>query len=101
MNEKEVKLFNEYNIKEDLFDKVYLSDNRDKIEFYLPPILEIEFVIKQKKTERFKEKWYTLITIYIDGTLQVLTEGVGNFVTNDQMNEILRVRDIIKKLDNI
>ena len=63
---------------------------------YIPEILEIEFVINQEKTERFKKDWYILISIYTDGRLQILTAGIGNFISDEQMNEIIRVRDLIK-----
>ena len=93
------KLIKEYSILCELFDKVLVTDNRNGEQSYIPEILEIEFVMEQKKTERFKEDWYILITIYTDGRLQILTKGIGNFVTNEQMNEILRIRDLIKTGD--
>lgn len=83
-------------INKDLFNRVLITDNRDGKNAFIPSILEIEFCINQKHTERFKEDWYILISIYTDGKLQILTEGIGNFVSNEQMNEILRIRNLIK-----
>ena len=93
---KEDDLIKKYSILCDLFDRVLITDNRNGEQFYIPNILIIEFVIDQKKTERFKKDWYSLITIYTDGRLQILTAGIGNFISNDQMNEIIRVRNLIK-----
>ena len=85
------------NIQEKLFDSVTVTDNRSKKKSYIPKTLEIEFIINQKQTERFKEDWYILIGLYTDGNIQILTKGIGNYITKDQMDEIIRVRGLINE----